>query len=1004
MKPYSILNNLVFLDIETTGIDPVKDKIIEIGAVKIKDKIVTRFNTLVNPNRQVPLNILDLCKGITQEELDRAPQYGEVFKELLVFLEDLPLVCHNGSFEQSFLKVHNELLDSLELLAILFPELPEFNLQYLARKFIPDYKEEQHRGLSDSEDTIKVINHAVSRFFYENGYTLPISITELEPWNWYKYLTNINMDDVKYFQGNKYIDSYKQEIEPYPIFALKDYEKLFEREDIWRRNGRSYTLRPQQRDASKFIREGLEKGKITIMEAPTGLGKSMAYLLPSAIYTHLKEEKVIISTNTKGLQNQLVEKDIPNLLEALNIKKDVSSVLIKGKSNYLCFDRFEDIEYPKDLRFLMGYVYLRRFITEKGLGDIEEINYAIREKFNLNDLIEQCCCDSELCDISSCKYKEQCFYASKVEAMKEAQLIVVNHSLLLKWPYQNIVPLENIVVDEAHNLTQEAYDAFESNLISHEFEKFLMDIYNIKEKNGYLYYLSRRANKDTLPLTEIESHIAQCSRQTKNIKAAFENYISSSGISRNYNIKEHLNQDNLKIAEIIKYLELFKEDLSSLNIYLDKAVSVLKDISSIDKDKRLKILIEKVEIINSYIRLLECVILQSEKGYCYYFEVDKHLHWWKISSIPLDVSGVFYEKVLRGAKSCLFISATLSTDNSYNSLKRTLGINIAKAENKEIVEVPPIKPVFNYKGKSAIYAIEDIDPNDVEAFSEEMKHFVIELLNNVEGNIIMLFTSKNRLNAFKENALDTLNTLGIRVVEGKKAIEKLKCRKERYILLGSKAYFEGVDIPGDVMTTVVLDKVPNINSNEPFYKSLIDSHLEKGRGYWQAYAQVNLPIVSIDLKQVYGRIIRTEYDYGTLFIMSKFNSGNSTVRKLEGQLHEVPIIRRNNCELMFKDLNMRLIRWKQINLYKILKEVKDSLKESILEKKMLKEVVTLKEIEDFINSFMALEYEKRNLKYDVNIYLDEEVHLYIKGQELSLGRNKGNINVYFKDLIYLKSR
>lgn len=999
MKPYSVLSNLIFLDIETTGINPVRDRIIEIGAVKIKDKVITKFNTLVNPNRPVPLYILDLCIGITQEELDSAPQYDEVFKELIVFLEDLPLVCHNAAFEKSLLKINNVFLDSLELFAILFPELPEFNLQYLIKKFLPQNKEEQHRGLSDSEDTIKVINYAVSSFYYENGYTLPMSITDLESWSWYKYLTKINMDDVNYFLESKPVIVEKKETEPYPVFALKDYEKLFEQKELWSRNGRSYSLRPQQRDASKFVREGLEKGKITIMEAPTGLGKSMAYLLPSAIFAHLKEAKVIISTNTKGLQNQLVEKDIPNLLESLNIKRDVSCTLIKGKSNYLCFDRFEDIEYPKDIKTLLGYVYLKRFMMEKGLGDSEEISYSIREKFNLNYLIEQCRCDPELCDVNSCKYKEQCYYASKVEALKEVQLVVVNHSLLLKWPYQNIVPLENIVIDEAHNLTKEAYDAFENTMISYEIERFLRDIYDSKEKSGYLYYLSRRAKKETLPLSEVESHIEMCSNQIKNIKAAFENYVSTTGISRDYNIKEHLNKNNPNIARIIKYLEYLKEALVGLNIYLDKSVSVLKDISNIEKDKRLKILTEKVEIINNYIKLLEILIIQSEEGCCHYFEFDKCFQWWKISSIPLDVSGAFYEKVLKGAKSCLFISATLSTDNSYNSFKNTLGINIARSENKEIVELPPIKPVFDYKGKSAIYALENMDPNDIYSFSEEMKIFITELLQNVEGNIIILFTSRNRLKVFKESASQTLNSLGIRIVEGKKDIEKLKSREERYILLGSKGYFEGVDIPGDTMTTVVLDKVPNINSKEPFYKSLVDNHVERGKNYWQAYASVNFPIVSIDLKQIYGRLIRTEYDYGSLFIMSKFDSMNSTVQKLEKQLHGVPIIRKDKGAI-FEDLKLRVLRWKQINLYKILNEVKSSLTKSISDKRILTEIKSLKETEHFINEFIALEYRKRNLKYDVNICLGEEVQIYIKGVEVNPGSNKAAINQYFKDVIH----
>ncbi len=959
MKPYSILNNLVFLDIKRAETDSM-----QVSAIKVKDKVVTKFN--------------------------KSQEVNELKRNFQIFAEGLPLVCHDVSFQRNLIGVSNKFLDSVELVAMLFPELPEFKLQYLKNKFVP-------KG-SKAEEIGEVLNFVISEFYKENGYVMPMSFTELEHWDWYKYISNINMNEVKFFVDDKEeVALENKEKEPYPVFALKDYEKLFENTAIWKRGGRSYTLRTQQRDAAKVIREGLEKGKITIMEAPTGIGKSMAYLLPSIIYTHLKQEKVILSTNTKGLQGQLVDKDIPNILEALDLKRDVNYTLIKGKGNYLCFDRFEDIEYPSDMKTLLGYVYLKRLLTEKQIGDIEEISDDIKEKFNLNELLEQCFCDSELCDVDSCRYKERCYYALKVEALKEAQLVVVNHSLLLKWPYQSIAPLQNIVVDEAHNLTKEAYDTFESNLISYEFEKFLKDIYDSKEKKGYLYYLSKRTKKENLPLNEIESDIETCKNEISSTKAAFENYISTSGISREYNIKEHLNKLNSKVARIMEHLQYLKEDISKLNIDLEKAVSVLKNISHLEKDKSLKILGEKIDAMNTYISLLDQVSVQSEENYCFYFEVDRNFKWWKISSIPLEIAGVFYEKVLKGVNSCLFLSATLSTDKGYDNIKNTLGINIAKSQNKEIVEVTPIRPIFQYKKKSAIYAIEGMDPNDTYAFVKEMKEFVLELLNNTTGSIIILFTSRKRLEEFKNQAAKELNTLGITVVEGKKDIGKLKSRKERYILLGSKGFFEGIDIPGDTMTTVVLDKLPNINSKEPFYKSLIDKKVEKGKNYWNAYGDVNFPIVSIDLKQIYGRIIRTEYDYGALFIMSKFDSNNSTVRKLEKQLYDVPIIRRNRNEI-FKDLNLRLIRWKQINLYKIMKEVKEPLKKYILQKKKLGEVKSPKDIEKHINKFMSLEYYKRHLEYDVNIQLESKLEICINKEKISLGRSRASIYEYFKDI------
>ena len=138
MKPYSILDNLIFLRIETTGNDGENHKILGISAVKIKNKLVTKFNTLVNPNTLMPLSIFVLGRNITQEDLAISPQLNEVMKELLVFFGDLPLVSLNGTFDEISLEVSNVFLDLLELFAILFPELTEFNHQYLFNKFIPN--------------------------------------------------------------------------------------------------------------------------------------------------------------------------------------------------------------------------------------------------------------------------------------------------------------------------------------------------------------------------------------------------------------------------------------------------------------------------------------------------------------------------------------------------------------------------------------------------------------------------------------------------------------------------------------------------------------------------------------------------------------------------------------------------------------------------------------------------------------------------------------------------
>jgi len=189
------------------------------------------------------------------------------------------------------------------------------------------------------------------------------------------------------------------------------------------------------------------------------------------------------------------------------------------------------------------------------------------------------------------------------------------------------------------------------------------------------------------------------------------------------------------------------------------------------------------------------------------------------------------------------------------------------------------------------------------------------------------------------------------------------------------------------MNTVILDKMPNINSREPFFKALIENELSKGKSYWQAYENINFPIVSIDLKQIYGRLIRTEYDYGALFILDKFNnqeSKNTTVKKVERLLYGVPIIR-SNLSSTLKDLRIRTLRWKIMNLFKILGEVKEELKLEVRELHKGNTFESAISIEEFINDYLKQEYEKRKLFWDINIKINNAFKVEINKEEIDLG-------------------
>ena len=164
----SILDNVIYLDIETTGLDENSSEIIEIGAVKVKESVITTYSTLIRPRGRVPIGIYNLCTGLNEIDLLSARSLNAIKQEVLEFLEDLPLVCHNANFERKFLHYHipeikNQIMDSMEFAAILEPWRKEFNLDALVRETTHLRKNELHRGLEDSIDTLKVVNSLILR-------------------------------------------------------------------------------------------------------------------------------------------------------------------------------------------------------------------------------------------------------------------------------------------------------------------------------------------------------------------------------------------------------------------------------------------------------------------------------------------------------------------------------------------------------------------------------------------------------------------------------------------------------------------------------------------------------------------------------------------------------------------------------------------------------------------------------------------------------------------------
>ncbi|MGN1033298.1 MAG: exonuclease domain-containing protein, partial [Intestinibacter sp.] len=562
----SIVKDVVFLDIETSGLNPKTSEILEIGAVKIDtEENISIFNTLVKNKFKVLPEIFSLCKNLNQKDLDKAPLLDQIKEDFLDFIEDKTIICHNKNFEKEFLsshigKINNKFIDSMELAAILEPFHREFNLDYLKKAITKNKEDEAHRAIYDVVDTIDVVNALILRFRdrleKDNKLTLyPLTFEidsylnkhSLGSWDWSEYINNANYDlkddtntvyekDYDKDKIHKESDNSKEE----QIFKLMgkydaSYEELLKEKDIWgSKKGFIYEFRQGQYDLTRVIRETFHNNtsNIACIEAPTGIGKSVGYLLPAVLEARYSKKRIIISTATKELQVQLMDKDLPNVINSLGLSGKVSYGYIKGKNNYICKSKFYD--YKKDYETenptyedILSIVIIENLIKDGKYGDIEEINYWVLNHFKeLQNHLRRVVCDVDLCKPKKCH--ENCLYKKRVEELKDEDITVVNHSLLARWPYVDEKPLENIIVDEAHNLIEKGYDFFSQEVEHSSFRYFLKEIYPSEFSNTSRYYneIRDRQKRTMKPIdrfyTEIKLDRDIKQKISRNINFIFE--------------------------------------------------------------------------------------------------------------------------------------------------------------------------------------------------------------------------------------------------------------------------------------------------------------------------------------------------------------------------------------------------------------------------------------------------------------------------------------------------
>ena len=581
--------------------------------------------------------------------------------------------------------------------------------------------------------------------------------------------------------------------------------------------------REDQVKMAKLVNEAIEAKDSLIVEAGTGIGKTFSYLLPALI----NGGKIVISTATKNLQDQLFFKDIPTIRDALKIPIDIN--ILKGRSNYICQLRMENALLEgqflnkEDAKFIHE---IKKISDHSEVGEVSEFN-NIPETSTIWPFVTS---TKDNCLGQECEFFKSCFVVKARKKAIASEVVIVNHHLffadfvLKDAELSEILPkADTVIFDEAHQIPQIAPIFLGANISTNQILYLVQDINQILLKNV--------KDKDTL----IE--------------------LSRLVTDSVYSVNDYFKKRNYRVGiEKIERLDLFKDKINELVKHLDKFYTFFDNYD--DQDTEFKNLKDRTEEV---IDKLKKWINDKDQSYVHW--VDIFFKSIQFNITPISIADSFREFQEKNEASWIFTSATLAANSSFDHFKSLMGLENAKTKL--------LKSPFNYSKNAYLYVPEDMPETSSRSFNNHLLAKVYPIIIAAKGRTFILSTSIKSMNEIASLLKDEFEKNNINypiLTQGERSKIKLLEQFKHHgnaILIGSLSFWEGVDVRGKELSLVIIDKLPFQSPGDPIFESKINLLSAKGIN---AFMTFQLPKAIISLKQGAGRLIRDEEDKGVLMI------------------------------------------------------------------------------------------------------------------------------------------
>lgn len=885
-----IEDDVIVLDTETTGLSCAENELIEISAARLRGReVVDRFDTFVHPNGLIPPEITELT-SITNADVAHAPRAEEAVAALEEFVQGCPVIAHNATFDRSFIesvkggvKVSDIWIDSLALSRIALPRLSSHKLATMAELF--GCAAVSHRASDDVEALCGVWR------------ILLCALTDL-PGGLMRLLADMHPDVrwpyrpiFSFLAGERQGETFSLEAARAQVMqadAEPDHIDADElpgltmprRDEIELRYApgglvndmyASYEPRAEQIVMASEVRDAFATSTHRVIEAGTGVGKSIAYLVPAAEAAKRNKITVGIATKSNNLTDQLMYQELPKLARELD--GGLSFCALKGFDHYPCLLKLESLAAGREITTnrdpadtLTAIAVLYAFACQSPTGDLDSLGIRWRS-VNRADLTTS----SRECARGNCHFFNRgCFVRCARRRAAKADIVVTNHSLL----FRNVAadgkilpPIRHWIIDEAHSVEKEARRQWALSVSADESRMVFERLGGAQSGAlGRLTHALASSDAATLFLGLGAKAASSASRASLAMAELFE---AVRELSRNGKADGYADA-NIWIGPELRAhrgWEYFEPTARTAIDALDEAGKNLSSLAESVGAENPEMVIEVADgarRIKEMKSTLSLILEGADEHYVYSLQVNKarRAGGEALTAERMDIGEALAEQWLPEMHSVVFTSATVTVSNSFDHFNHSVGLDRLPKGSFSCVQ---LESSYNFQENMAVVVAGDIpDPRDRDAYLAAMENLLVDVHMAMGGSTLTLFTNRRDMEDLYGRVEPRLSRQGLELacqLRGT-SVKRLRDRflsEESSSLFALKAFWEGFDASGATLRCVVIPKLPFANPTEPL-------SCERNVREERAWAKYSLPDAVLEVKQAAGRLIRTSTDRGVLVL------------------------------------------------------------------------------------------------------------------------------------------